>query len=258
MGLPSFALHDADASAHYEHHGWVLIDTFSPTQVEQIRAWVDEIAGWPDDAGDHLHYREMTDFGSKLCRTENFVPFHPGMRSLLTEGRMVAIATALLGSEAVLYKEKINYKLVGGAGFAPHQDAPAYPFLDAHVSCMVSVDDADEANGCLEVVSGRYGEVLPMDEVGCVRSDVVAGMAWTFAPVRAGQTLWFHSRTPHRSGPNVSRADRRALYPTYNALVEGDLRDAYYAEKLQKMAASSVGEHVQVSLIGDFQGRPVV
>ena len=50
---------------------------------------------------------------------------------------------------------------------------------------------------------------------------------------------------------------RRALYPTYNALREGDLRDAYYREKLDRMARNSVGEHVQVSLIGDFQGRPV-
>lgn len=256
--VKSFAVHDSEALDHYVRHGWVLIDTFSPPQVDQIRSWVDEIASWPDDAGDHLHYRELTDFGPKLCRTENFVPFHQGMRSLLTDGPMVAIASALIGSEAVLYKEKINYKLVGGAGFAPHQDAPAYPFLDAHVSCMVSVDDADEANGCLEVVSACYDEVLPMDEVGCIRSEVVQQLSWSFAPVKAGQTLWFHSRTPHRSGPNRSRADRRALYPTYNALVEGDLRDSYYAEKLQKMAAASVGDHVQVSLIGDFQGRPVV
>jgi hypothetical protein len=47
------------------------------------------------------------------------------------------------------------------------------------------------------------------------------------------------------------------LYPTYNAASEGDLRDAYYREKLDRMARQRVGEHVQVSLIGDFQGRPV-
>ena len=76
--------------------------------------------------------------------------------------------------------------------------------------------------------------------------------------VRAGQTLWFHSRTPHRSGPNRSTEPRRALYPTYNALSEGDLREDYYREKLAAFARRSAdGEHTGVSLIGDFQGRPV-
>ena len=74
----------------------------------------------------------------------------------------------------------------------------------------------------------------------------------------AGTTLWFHSRTPHRSGPNTSNRDRRALYPTYNALREGDLRDAYYEQKFAEFAAAEAdGTRVQVSLINDFQGRPV-
>ena len=75
----------------------------------------------------------------------------------------------------------------------------------------------------------------------------------------AGSTLWFHSRTPHRSGPNGSRLARRAVYPTYNALREGDLRTAYYREKLARFADSNgrADGGVQVSLINDFQGRPV-
>lgn len=169
----------------------------------------------------------------------------------------MAMAGLLLGEEARLYKEKINYKLAGGAGYAPHQDAPAYPFIDAHVSCMIAVDDADAENGCLEVVGGCFDRVLSMNEVGCIDDSVVATLEWTSAPVRSGQTLWFHSRTPHRSGPNRTDRDRRALYPTYNALSEGDLRDEYYRTKLALMAERSVGKNVQVSLIGDFQGRPV-
>jgi ectoine hydroxylase-related dioxygenase (phytanoyl-CoA dioxygenase family) len=170
---------------------------------------------------------------------------------------MLHCASLLIGEQAVLYKEKINYKLIGGAGYSPHQDAPAYPFIDSHISCMLGIDDADELNGCLEVVSHCFDEVLPMNDVGCIAGDVVQSLEWTMAPLRAGQTLWFHSRTPHRSGENNSQRDRRAIYPTYNALSEGDLREAYYAAKLQQMATSTVGNNVQVSLIGDFQGRTI-
>lgn len=253
----AFAAGDPDVRAHFDRNGWVLVDTLDAHGVDLLRTWIDEVSTWPDASGAWLHYREMTDDGPKLCRTENFTPHHAGLAGLLASGALLETASALLGEPAVLYKEKINYKLAGGAGYAPHQDAPAYPFIESHVSCMVAVDDSDVTNGCLEVVSAMFERVLPMNDVGCITDDVVKALEWVAMPVRAGQTLWFHSRTPHRSGPNLSTRDRRALYPTYNALSEGDLRDAYYREKLERMASSTVGSNVQVSLIGDFQGRPV-
>jgi ectoine hydroxylase-related dioxygenase (phytanoyl-CoA dioxygenase family) len=198
----------------------------------------------------------MTDDGPKLCRSENFIPFHTGLRTLLTSGALVDTASALLREPAVLYKEKINYKLAGGAGYSPHQDAPAYPMIDTHVSAMVAVDDAGPDNGGLEVVSGCFDRVLPVDERGCIRADIAATLEWQPVPLAAGQTLWFHSRTPHRSSANLSSGPRRALYPTYNAAREGDLRAAYYEAKRAAFAAAPEGDRARVSLIGDFEGRP--
>ena len=249
---------DAAAVAHFAERGWLLTATLDGDGVRRLRDWVDEVASWPDDGAGWLHHREMTDEGPKLCRSENLIPFHAGLRELLTTGALADTASALLGEPAVLYKEKVNYKLPGGAGYAPHQDAPAYPFVASHVSCMVAIDDATVDNGCLEVVSGLHHELLPTDDVGCVRADVAATLEWSAVEVRAGQTLWFHSRTPHRSGANRSPLARRALYPTYNAAAEGDLREDYYRRKLEEFAQRTAeGVHTGVSLIGDFQGRPV-
>jgi ectoine hydroxylase-related dioxygenase (phytanoyl-CoA dioxygenase family) len=103
----------------------------------------------------------------------------------LNEGIMVEVASALLGDQAVLYKEKINYKLAGGAGYAPHQDAPAYRFVDIHLSCMVAIDDSTIENGCLEVVSGAHQAILPMDDQGCIAAPVVAGMNWFWCQLRS-------------------------------------------------------------------------
>jgi hypothetical protein len=240
---------------HFRAQGWVRMD--GPCAAAELAAWVDEVAAWPDGGGAWLHHRELTDQGPALCRSEGFVGIHPGLTALLTSGPLLAAASALLGEEAVLYKEKVNYKLAGGAGYAPHQDAPAYPFVASHVSCMVAVDDARVGNGCLEVVSGRHQELLPVDEAGCIPADLVATMRWDPVEVAAGDVLWFHSRTPHRSGPNPGPDPRRALYPTYNARAEGDLREAYYAEKRRALGEAPAGDRVAVSLIGDFQGRPV-
>jgi hypothetical protein len=248
----------AEAVEHFGRHGWVhLRPVDGDAWARRLQAWADEVAAWPDGGG-WLHHRELTDAGPALCRTENLVPHHEGLRSMLCSGALVDVAGALLGEPAVLYKDKLNYKLPGGAGYASHQDAPAYRFVDVHVSCMVAIDDAGEANGCLEVVSGAHDRLWPTDDAGCIRADVVDSMGWEPVPVRAGDALWFHSRTPHRSGPNHSTRPRRALYPTYNALSEGDLREDYYRQKAAELAAASPGgDRVAVSLIGDFQGRPV-
>jgi hypothetical protein len=244
---------------HFARAGWVHVRPPGAGRLAaRLQAWADEVAAWPDDGGGWLHHRELTDDGPALCRSENLVPHHEGLRALLCSGDLLATAGALLGEPAVLYKDKLNHKLPGGAGYAPHQDAPAYRFVDVHVSCMVAIDPATEENGCLEVVTGAHDRLWPTDAAGCIRADVVEEMTWRAVPVQAGDALWFHSRTPHRSGPNRSARPRRALYPTYNALSEGDLRAAYYRQKAAELAQDPEGDdRVPVSLIGDFQGRPV-
>lgn len=239
---------------HFRRTGWLVTDPLDPEVAASLPQWVEELSTAEDDG--LLRYREQTADGPRLCRTEGFATSHEGLGRLLTSGPLPAIASALLGRPAVLYKEKINHKAPGGAGNAPHQDAPAYRFVDVHVSCMVAVDDADLANGCLEVVSGAHHELLATDERGCVHPDVVATLDWEPVPVAAGQALWFHSRTPHRSGANRSQRERRAVFPTYNAASEGDLRAAYYRRKREELEARAGGEgRVAVSLIGDFEGQ---
>lgn len=250
----------AEELDHFTRTGWLLTRTLDDATVARLRTWADEVAGWADrEPPLGLHHREQTDGGPRLCRSERLIDHHEGLRRLLTLGNLPAIAGDLLGEPAVLYKEKINHKLPGGAGYAPHQDAPAYPFVDRHVSAMVAIDDATVGNGTLEVVEGAHDRLLPLDERGCIAPGVLDDRAWVSVEVPAGATLWFHSRTPHRSGSNRSERPRRALYPTYNAAAQGDLRAGYYREKAAAFAAA--GERTdggaRVSLIDDFEGRAV-
>jgi len=122
---------------------------------------------------------------------------------------------------------------------------------------MIAVDDATVENGCLEVVSGRHHELLDQDERGCITQAIVATLDFQPAPLRAGQTLFFHSLTPHRSFANTSSHNRRALFPTYNGISEGELHDAYYAAKRAAFASEAAGDRVRLSLIGDFEGIPL-
>lgn len=246
---------DDAARRQFAELGWVRFDALGALGVAELQAEVERVAAWGED-GEWLQHYELTDAGRALARTENFTPFSPMLRALLCEGPIPAVAGELLGEPALLYKEKINYKAPGGAGFSPHQDKPAYPFVDRVLSVMVAVDDATVDNGCLFVVDGRHDQVLPQDERGCIRADVVDAMEWHPVELPAGATLFFHALTPHRSGPNRTDRPRRALYPTYNGSSEGDLRASYYDEKRRQFESASDDGRVRVSLIGDFEGRP--
>lgn len=246
-----------DAAQQFSTYGWVLLSPFSATEIEDLQVSVSEIQNWTD-SGDWLNYRELTDDGPKLCRTENFINFHPRLRKIIAEGIVLDCVSELMGEPAVLYKEKINYKLKGGAGFAPHQDAPAYPFIKKSISCMIAVDESTIENGCLEVVDQEHHALLDMNSQGCIVTSWVEQHVWQPVEMRPGDVLFFHSHTPHRSGPNQSDRDRRAVFPTFNALSEGDLRNAYYAEKSRQFRElEHTGNSVRLSLINDFQGRPI-
>jgi hypothetical protein len=238
--------------AAWTRTGALLINDFlAPAYLRRVQGWVDDLEAMPGTSEGILQYDELTPDGRAVrCRTENFVPFHTGLRKMLTQGLVLDVASALLGEPAVLYKEKINYKLPGGAGFAPHQDAPAYPFVRATITCMIAVDDSTADNGCLDIVEGMHHDPLPADEAGCIPAALAASFNWKPFPVRAGSLLWFGWYVPHRSGPNTSPRRRRAIYLTYNAAADGDHRDRYYREKRHRLNDDSG----RISLIGHFSG----
>ena len=99
---------------------------FSKAEVDTLQTWVSEISCWEPTQDKWMHHYESTPDGSRLSRSENFVPYHIGMKETVTGGKVLDVVSELMDEPAVLYKEKINYKYPGGGGYAAHQDAPAY------------------------------------------------------------------------------------------------------------------------------------
>lgn len=233
-----------------------------PVARESLQWWVSAIAKirpGADDPNPVMQHFEATPSGDVLARSENFVPRLTGLQRLITEGPLPDATAALLGEPVVLYKEKINYKLPGGAGFEPHQDATAYKFVDQHITCMIAVDRVTELNGCLEVAAGYHKALLETDGDGCIAPSVAAELSFSPVVMEPGDVLWFHSRTPHRSADNQSDVPRRALFLTFNAAASGDLRTAYYQDKIRQLRDYSPQDSAEgrsrVSTIGHFRGR---
>ena len=64
----------------------------------------------------------------------------------------------LFGEPAVLFKDKINFKLPGGDGFEAHQDVQAgwRRLARRHITAMVAIDETNAENGSLEMLPGLY------------------------------------------------------------------------------------------------------
>jgi ectoine hydroxylase-related dioxygenase (phytanoyl-CoA dioxygenase family) len=235
----------------------VIEDALDAVSRARLPDWADQLAVPAQPGEQRLQYFERIGGAAALCRVERFLDDVPALRALLVAGRLPSIAGALLGEDASLYKEKLNTKQPGGAGFAPHQDAVAYPDVSRSITCLIAADAMTIENGCLEFASGRYTDVLPTDDAGCLAADIADSLAWEAVPLAAGAALFFTSQVPHRSGPNRTAAPRRAFYLTYNPASEGDLRLRYYAARAAGMAAAqAAGAPTRISLIGHFQGEP--
>ena len=104
----------------FHRDGFLVVrGMYSPEETTAISEWTDEVVSWPEVPGKYMMYfEESQDDGSRiLCRVENFVPYHEGFSRLITARRMRLAVCELFGEEAVLFKDKINFKLPGGDGF---------------------------------------------------------------------------------------------------------------------------------------------
>jgi hypothetical protein len=225
--------------------------------VAGIREWVAEIEAWP--AGSHVwgHYAEATADGPAICRTENVSACHPGIAALV-DGALRDVASEAIGEAVVAFKDKINYKQPGGAGFRPHQDRVAYPGVRRVMSILVAVDACTTESGCLWLAGG-VSEVLPTDDRGVVREDIAGALPWTAVELAPGDAVFIDGLVPHYSDANRTARSRRVLVASYAPEREGYTRPHYYSARRDAMTqASAVDGRFRISTLADFEGAEVL
>ncbi|MCZ6721621.1 MAG: phytanoyl-CoA dioxygenase family protein [Proteobacteria bacterium] len=214
----------------------VMTGVFDADEAEEIRLWVDELEHLPEVPNRHMVYREASvDDPNKrvLDRIENFVPYHREFDSLLSGDRLLGSVSELFGEQAVLFKEKINFKLPQSRGFEPHQDMQAgwEDYGSLFITAAIAVDLSIEANGCLEIAPGCHDRGLIGKMWHPLGDEEIKDITFVPCPMEPGDVVFFDSFVPHRSAPNRSRWARRAIYASYNRLSEGDHRVGYFAAK---------------------------
>jgi 2-aminoethylphosphonate dioxygenase len=224
----------AEALDVFRRDGFLLVRGFlPPALLAEVQGWVEEIAAAPELPGRQMVYYEdsLTEPGRRIVqRIENFCAFHAGFDHLLRRSALIAWAAMLLGGEAVLFKDKINFKLPGGDGFKPHQDQQAgwSAYAPLFVTAMLSIDSSTIENGCLEIAPARHRTGLIGEEWRPLDAE---GLGLEPIPTSPGDVIFFDSFAPHASGPNRTEEPRRILYVTYALAMHGDHRARYFADK---------------------------
>ena len=221
----------------YQKDGFILVrGMYSTDEIARVAHWIEELANRPPEIGKQMVYFEdsLKTPGQKiLSRIEKFTDYHDGFKSFVNEERMTGRVAELLGEPAKLFKEKINFKLPGGGGFAPHQDIqPGWDdYADFFISVLVTIDKSTVENGCLELASGHHKRGLLGEKWKPLDDTQLKGISFMKYPMEPGDVAFFDCFVPHQSAPNLTDKQRRNLYLTYNRLGAGDHRERYFSEK---------------------------
>lgn len=166
--------------------------------------------------------------------------------------RLVDPARAVVGAdELVLFTEKLNVKRAKKGGpIVLHQDYPYWeqvsPIAHQVATAMVFLDDASVENGCLEVAPGSHTsgkfKQRRADGVGGKEMDPDAFDLSRLVPleVPAGSIAFFGAFLVHRSLPNRSAYDRRALLYSYQPKGNPHGRELHHALNRRLGAAIAV------------------
>lgn len=203
---------------------------------QALQRWAQELSDKPETPHKWMKYFEKGSKSRQLCRIENFLQYHQNWEKTIYNERLMQILSELFAEEAVLFKEKLNFKLPGGNGFTAHQDAPAFASFGQtyHITAMISIDETTTHNGCLEMGYGHHKSgLLKMTEQKVLAPEVIDEIHWEPLETQPGDLVLFDSYIPHRSGPNTTSSARRAAYVTYNPRSQGDKRADYYQHKRQ-------------------------
>ncbi|MBQ17625.1 MAG: phytanoyl-CoA dioxygenase family protein [Planctomycetaceae bacterium] len=152
--------------------------------------------------------------------------------------RIVSVMEQLLGGEVYHYHHKLIFKdQQSGGAWVWHQDygywydyACLAPLL---ASCMIAIDPATRANGCLKVLSGshRMGRIDhgPVgDQTGADLQRVAAiqeRLETVHVELDPGDAVFFHCNLLHRSDANTTPDPRWTLICCYNAARNNPYRE---------------------------------
>jgi ectoine hydroxylase len=236
---------DQGERTRLERDGFVVRENvFDPAEIRQIAQECEDLVTRLESAKRrHKHvvgsymFEALVDEGTVVkwepsapevvMGVEPFAHICEPLRDWGLDARLVDPCKAIVGQDdIVLFTEKLNVKRAShGGAIVLHQDFPYWenltPIAHRIATAMLFLDDADVENGCLEIAAGTHtsGKFKQRDTegFGSLEMDMEAFDLGRLRAleVKAGTVAFFGAFLVHRSLPNDSGRDRRALLYSY-------------------------------------------
>ena len=182
---------------------------------------------------------------------EPFAHLSPDLEKWAYDPRFLGPSAAFVSDDDPrLFTEKLNLKRPRVGGPNPwHQDWPYWDFADDRsriVTAMLFLDDATLENGTLQVLPGSHQRGpwptrTDSDAFGNLEMDPknVEGHTPVALEVPAGSVVWFGPLLVHKSEPNRSDKDRRALLYSYQPAGFTHALDLFRRQRQEREAAKT-------------------
>lgn len=213
---------------NWDADGWQLFPAFlGPEEVAALGAESERLLA------DQTLFEERGAVPNSPTRSDRLDPvidLSPPFARLAQSEKLMALVSSALGGTAQLMKDKFIAKPPGAAGYGTHQDGAYWPGMGLDVSRFLTaalfLDDSPAEKGAIECAPGYHGSLLT-DPGSVADPDDSRLGPFQSIEARAGDLLLLHALTPHRSGPNRSRAMRRTVMFTYGVDPRPDLYAIY-------------------------------
>jgi len=183
---------------------------------------------------DHLAEEEKRGMEKVIRKLEPISDLSPIFTKLAFTPEITGPISAIFAEPVDLFEDKLNLKLPGGSPYPWHQDWVCCwrAHTDSLITCFIYLDDADEVNGCLQVVPGshlgkpilpfRAGSRFEIDPAYVDREKIRP------VPLKAGEMIFFDPYLLHYSDLNRGRTPRRAIIYTYYPARMGKINEARF------------------------------
>ncbi len=232
----------------FRREGYLIVENVLGTEgLARADAAVREIVEEQRALGDaptKLEWEPELVGGERIARRiYHPVDTHPAFEAAALSDEVLDRVESVFGPDLQFHHSKLNIKPAKvGSVVEWHQDFAYFPHTNTDLlACLIYLDDANEENGCLQVMPRQHeGRAIGHTVNGGFAGKITepewnAGMP---EPVKcegpAGTMIMMHCMTPHSSLPNRSGRPRRTLIMEFRA---ADAYPVYVGNQTQDIAA---------------------
>lgn len=213
------------------NRGYIKIkDFFNDSEKTKLLNYFNEIEHLEEEKNKQMIYFEDN---KQKSRVEYFYNYHSDIRQFINN-KLNPFLNIVLGSNQILFKDKMNWKYPNGNGFKAHQDHLAWNDFNVSIfhSIALSGNISNKENGCLQF--SDYDNRVILDKssnLGEITDEIDKTLDWKYVETTPSDLVIFNSFVPHKSEKNISENSRRIMYLTFNNEEEGNYYEEYNKRK---------------------------